>query len=74
MLRWGGDTLKHLLSIFNSAAGATAGTQLISGYQLWQVGVVVIPCCAASASLLCLAIAPQQDLCTTNADTMATGI
>lgn len=36
VLRWGGDTLKHLLSIFNSAAGATAGTQLISGYQLWQ--------------------------------------
>ncbi len=76
VLRWGGDTLKHFLSIFNSPAGATAGTQLISGYQLWQVVVVVIPRCDAIASLLalCLAFVPQQDSCTTKCSTMAAGI
>ncbi len=71
VLRWGGDTLKHFLSIFNSPAGATAGTQLISGYQLWQVVVIVVPRCDANTSLLalCLAFAPQQDLCTTKCST-----
>lgn len=37
VLHWGRDTFQHLLGIFNSVVGATAGTQLVSGYQLWQV-------------------------------------
>ena len=37
VLRWGQDTFQHLLALFNSPDGANAGTQLVSGYQLWQV-------------------------------------
>ena len=37
VLRWASETFSHLLELFNSSAGDTAGAQLISGYHLWQV-------------------------------------
>ena len=37
VLRWASETFSHLLELYNSSAGHTAGAQLISGYHLWQV-------------------------------------
>ena len=35
--KWGEATFKHMLSLLQSPASATAGMQLVDAYQLWNV-------------------------------------
>ena len=37
VLRWGAETLQHLLTIHFSSEAGLAGTALTSSYQLWDV-------------------------------------
>lgn len=42
VLRWAHETFEHLNGLFNSTAEIAAGAQLISGYHLWQVGLICV--------------------------------